>query len=111
MYIRGSDCEIQAGLHTIYAHIDHEAVDGSPLVLDAKPGAPCLAASRVNELALTSAVAGEHCSVLLTAFNEFGDPITCGSAVITAALMSHGSTSSHCRKLIQVLPCTVQNVV
>lgn len=82
---------IQAGVHTIYAHIDHEAVDGSPLVIDARPGAPCLAASRMDESALMSAVAGEHCSVLLTAFNEFGDAITHGGAVITAMLVSHGN--------------------
>lgn len=81
-------------MHTIYAHIDHEAVDGSPLVIDARPGAPCLATSRIDESALMSAVAGEHCSVLLTAFNEFGDPITEGGAVITATLMSHGDSFS-----------------
>ena len=82
----------QAGVHMIYAHIDHEAVDGSPLVIEAKPGAPCLAASQIDESALTSAVAGEHCAVLLTTFNDFGDAITEGGAVITATLMSHGNS-------------------
>lgn len=96
---------VQAGLHTIYAHIDHEAVEGSPLVLDAKPGAPCLAASRLNESALTSAVAGEHCSVLLTAFNEFGDPINDGGAVITATLMSHGKISFLCLQRELIVAC------
>ncbi|CAL8470626.1 g10168 [Coccomyxa elongata] len=93
-YYEATITAIEAGVHTIYAHIDHEAVDGSPLVIDARPGAPCLATSRIDESALMSAVAGEHCSVLLTAFNEFGDAITEGGAVITATLMSHGAGSA-----------------
>ncbi len=98
-------------MHTIYAHIDHEAVDGSPLVIEAKPGAPCLAASQIDESALTSAVAGEHCAVLLTTFNEFGDTITKGGAVITATLMSHGkSFSIQTRAFMDALTLELQAV-
>lgn len=90
----------------MHVRIDHEAVEGSPLQLEAQPGAPCLAASRVDESALMSAVAGEPCFVKLTAFNEFGQPIGAGGAIMTAALMCHGE---HCWRAATHLAWTMSH--
>ena len=78
------------GVHSLHAQLGNEDVEGAPLSLTAMPGGPCLGASRADEGALAAAVAGKPCSVLLTAFNEFGHPVGAGGALLAAGLRSCG---------------------
>jgi hypothetical protein len=83
---------MQVGIHTLHAQVGSQDVEGLPLRLTAVPGAPCLATSRVDEAALAAAVAGQRSSVLLTTFNEYGNPVGAGGAVLTAVLISSGTS-------------------
>lgn len=87
-------CCAQVGIHALHAQIGNQDIGGMPLRLTAVPGAPCLATSRVDEAVLAKAVAGQRCTALLTAFNEFGSPVCAGGAVMTAVLLSLGAPSS-----------------
>jgi hypothetical protein len=76
------------GVHSLHAQLAGDDVEGTPLSITAMPGGACLAASRADEGALTSAVAGRPSLVMLTAFNEFGHPVGAGGAPLSAALRS-----------------------
>ena len=79
---------MQVGVHSLHVQLDGEDIDKSPLSITAMPGGACLAASRADEGALTSAVAGTPSLVMLTAFNEFGHPVGAGGVLLSAALRS-----------------------
>lgn len=87
---------MQVGQHTLKAMVGDEEVCNSPLSLQIVPGAPCLSASVLDESALTSATAGQTCTLTLRACNAFGAPLSRGGAPLTAAFCSDGVFSIAC---------------
>ncbi len=87
-------CVMQVGQHTLTATVNHVEACNSPQSLHVVPGAPQLSASMFDELALTSAVAGQTCTARLSACNAFGARVSGGGAPLAAAYGSDGMSST-----------------
>ena len=89
-----------------------EEVSGSPLAIHIEPGAPCLSTSMLDEALLTSAVAGQPCSILLRACNAYGAPLKTGCAALVASLHIEGKNSGsvlyaarQCSRMVCLFAC------